>query len=344
MCKALGEIKLKNPDYYHREYSNDIPSPSKNLSWSDQSNVERFQRVTNVALPFLTLYKPLGFSISLGLGYLRTLSNFSQLIDSIQEGNTSASARQLLQTSIAAASLVSTVFAHPLGMLVTTGQDLLISTESLAMHLKDGKYKKAAEDSLSIINNSLYLAMCMHGGLELSIASLGIQVLAGLYHAQSEMQEGRYLETAGHAGMAVIRAQQMTEQTQLFQYKRIVGKILALPKELSVSDQPQSAALKAACPTDQRFSTFESYSVEIKTLGGFSFHIADYPDGARVVTCLDGKMKGYQALYVNGIQIMDSWDVTWYSNYFIHKYVGGCVYSCAYKQVIQVIDLLREPR
>ncbi len=244
----MKEILQKNidntPEYYHREYSNDIPLPSKNLSWSEQSNIERMQRVANVALPYLTLYAPLSYSISLGLGSLRAFSCLSHLIASIQEGNASSSAYQLLQTSIAAASLAGTIFAHPLGMLITTGQDLLVASGNLAMHLKDGEYKKATEDGLSVFNNAVYLGMCMHGGLELSITSLGIQVLTGLYHTQAEMREGRYLEAFGHAGMSGIRGKQLMQQFQIWQFHKKIEELTRLMERHKQEDVDKPSILK----------------------------------------------------------------------------------------------------
>ena len=65
----------------------------------------------------------------------------------------------------------------------------------------------------------------------------------------------------------------------------------------------------------------EAYSVAVNVLYGYTFHVADYYDGTRVVTCLDGDMKGYQGIGVNGIKQAESTNVEWHKKYFVHYYV-----------------------
>jgi hypothetical protein len=81
----------------------------------------------------------------------------------------------------------------------------------------------------------------------------------------------------------------------------------------------------------------ETSAVSIIKKGGYSFHVADYPDGTRVVTCLDGSGKGYQGIAVNGVAIDESNDVKWYSKYhFIHKYPSGQIKSYKNKQIMEI--------
>lgn len=79
---------------------------------------------------------------------------------------------------------------------------------------------------------------------------------------------------------------------------------------------------------------FKAYAVAIQTLEGYTFHVADYRDGSRIVTCLDGEMVGYQGIALNGEQVNESKDVEWFSNYFVHTYPGGKVYSYPKKQTV----------
>jgi hypothetical protein len=219
MAESNLNILLKEPSYYHREYSNDTESP-RNPSWSDQTNCEKAQRVLNVALPFITLYKPLSFPVSLGMGAMRTVSRISQLVICIKDGkDTETTAYQTLQTAIAIISLAGTILAHPLGMLITTAQDLVIDVTKLVEHMKNGDYKKALECCGNILNNTLYFALFLNGGLELSIASLGVQILIGIYHSQEEFKKGNFLEAAGHLGIALIRGNQMKNQISILNHK-----------------------------------------------------------------------------------------------------------------------------
>lgn len=81
---------------------------------------------------------------------------------------------------------------------------------------------------------------------------------------------------------------------------------------------------------------YEAYAVWIQNLNGYNFHIADYWDGTRVVTCLDGGMVGLQAISVNGIKMVESTNVKWYNNRFVHRYPAGKVTSYSYKQTSEV--------
>jgi len=74
--------RISTPVYYHREYENDLPKEEQENSLLDQC-----KRVSTVALPFISLYKPLSFPLSLTLGGVRVISTFSQLLSEIQNGN-----------------------------------------------------------------------------------------------------------------------------------------------------------------------------------------------------------------------------------------------------------------
>jgi exopolyphosphatase/guanosine-5'-triphosphate,3'-diphosphate pyrophosphatase len=207
----MHELSISKPTYYHREYKNDITEPKEECSpWIHQS-----QRVAKVALPFVSLYQPLSRPLSLALGSLRSYSSITELMSEISKGNTKDIPYHLLQTTIAVLSLAGTLFAHPLGMMLTTGHDLVVELISLHAHCQAGDYAKALESSANILNNSLYLALFLHGGLELTIASFAMQILLGLYHSRNEFKNGNYLEGTGHLLMALIRSHQMAGQAQL---------------------------------------------------------------------------------------------------------------------------------
>lgn len=177
------------------------------------------QRVATVALPFFSLYKPLSLPISLGMGALRTFSSVNQLLASIQQGNGKDIPYQLLQTSISVVALGGTIFAHPVGMLITTGHDIITETVCLAGYLQRGERREALVSCANIVNNALYLALFSHGGLELTIASFATQIMLGLYHSQGEYQKGNYLEATAHMLMAMIRGNQLAGQARQLQLK-----------------------------------------------------------------------------------------------------------------------------
>jgi hypothetical protein len=79
-------------------------------------------------------------------------------------------------------------------------------------------------------------------------------------------------------------------------------------------------------------SSVTTHAASVVAFGGYLFHVADYTD-SRIVTCLDGGMIGCQTVFINGVEISRSYNVTWYNNYFVHKHSWGTIYSYPNKQV-----------
>jgi hypothetical protein len=212
---SLTKTYFKEPSYFHREYYNDT-RPKYDKTWLDQT-----KRIAITALPFaqaaLNSYKPASFALALGCGGMRVYTTSAQLLEAIKRGNAEEKAYCLFQTTIAVISLAGTIFAHPAGMLISTGHDLIIELSQLIQHLKNGDKKKAIESCLNIINSSLYFALFLHGGLEMTIASLAMQILIGLYRSQKEFKNEHWIEAVGHLGMSLVRGNQMTSQIHTLQ-------------------------------------------------------------------------------------------------------------------------------
>ena len=204
------------PGYYHREYKHDVFDLKFQDSWAEPS-----KRIGFVALPFISLYKPLSFPLSLAMGGLRTVNSATHLLEEIAKGDPKDISLAVLQTGIAVIALASTFFAHPLGMFASTAQDLVMELNDLMQNLTSDNcdYEKAIGSCLNIIHHALYLSLFFRGGLELSIASLAMQIVVGLYHSQAEFRAGNRLEGTGHLLMSVVRGYQLKGQVSLLQTK-----------------------------------------------------------------------------------------------------------------------------
>lgn len=224
MSVQTNLFNVSEPAYYHREYVHDIGEPSNDHSWFDGC-----KRVGTVALPFVSLYKPLSFPLSLAMGGVRTVHSIFCLTSAIQKGGSGEIGYELLQTIISIIALAGTIFAHPLGMLITTGHDLIVELTHLVQNLYVGEYQKSLEHCLSLVNNALYLVLFLDGGLELAIASLVMQILIGLYHSINEFQNGKWMEGAGHVLMAMVRGNQLTGQVKILQLKWEIEKVARTP-------------------------------------------------------------------------------------------------------------------
>lgn len=211
MSSEIGCFHLDYDPYYsHREYKHDFPEKPthpKKRTWLDEA-----QRVTLVALPFLSLHKPLSLPIALTMGTVRIWTCLTQLVEVAPKGDVKETLCSLLQTAIAVIALAGTIFAHPLGMVVTTCHDLAMEVHRLVQHIRTKEYEKAMGSCLAILTNALYLAMLLDGSIELTIASLAMQILVGLYQSQAEFRHGNLLEGVAHLAMGVIRTKQLAAQ------------------------------------------------------------------------------------------------------------------------------------
>lgn len=254
MSVVTSSLKISDPEYFHREYKNDLPQEEPENFYLHQC-----KRVTLVALPFLSLYKPLSFPLAVGLGGMRTITSFTGLICAAQNGNASDCAYALLQTTIAIIALAGTLLAHPLGMLITTVHDCALDVFALGQNLLAGEYQAAFNSTGSLINNMLYLALFTHGGLEIAIASLSMQILMGLANSIGEYQKGNYLEAGGHFLMGMIRGHQLAGRIELLQFKWELEKSQKKSKALLNSGKVNSESEKnSSCDLILNKQNYES--------------------------------------------------------------------------------------
>ena len=204
-------LSISEPLCTNREFSNNVGSKPHFC-----------QRAGLAILPILSMHQGLSFPISLGMGGLRTWTTLNELLAACQSGTSADISYQALQSAIAVAALAGTLFKHPVGMLISTGHDLLIEIQHLIGHLNKGDRQKILESCASLINNALYLALFFHGTLELSIASLALQMMSDLYQLVVDGSQKNYLEAAGHLIMLAVHRTQLKDlaKTLKMQYAR----------------------------------------------------------------------------------------------------------------------------
>lgn len=140
----------------------------------------------------------------------------------------------------------------------------------------------------------------------------------------------------------IINQRAQAQEFELNQILSMQSKTVASELELFQGDTvedilSQSLKNEVARKTENlKSATFQTYNVQIVYYGGFNFHVADYIDGTRIVTCLDGTEKGLQSIAHNGTTQMQSRNVQWHNGYFIHFYPGGKVTSFPNNQVAEI--------
>jgi hypothetical protein len=80
---------------------------------------------------------------------------------------------------------------------------------------------------------------------------------------------------------------------------------------------------------------FQTNNVSFQYFEGHKFHVADYPDGSRVITIMDGNEKGFQAITFNGEIIICSDNVQWHKKYFVNFYPAGAIYTHPNMQICE---------
>lgn len=201
--------------------TNAQPVPEQESTWSDI-----VKRTTVAALPFVTLYKPLSFPVAIAAGLVRSSIHAFGLFNSLAEGEVEKIPYQLLETSISVIAVAGTLFAHPVGMIITTAHDLANEIANFVTALMDGEYKKACESCALILNNVLYFGLLYYGGLEMMIATFAMQALLAFYYSQKEFGEGHYIEGVAHMLMGALRTHNMVDKVQALQAKQAIMKVL----------------------------------------------------------------------------------------------------------------------
>ena len=204
---------LYNPDSYHRRFDLDVPSDwiadtRKDLAKEDSRSTweNQVKRIGFVALPFLSLVKPLAGPLSILMGGVRVLTQVSGLF-TCQAGWQQFS-MQFLHAVFAAFSVASSFFRFTIGLLLTTTIDLIQGLFNAGSHLIHGEYRKAIDETLQLLASTAYLGFMLAGALEAMLLFSLLQVAVNFSQAQKELAQGNYLEAAAKIGMGCIRLHQ----------------------------------------------------------------------------------------------------------------------------------------
>lgn len=230
---------VKEPLYFHREYENDLPKQEPKMEGSSQA-----LRVAKVALPFVALYRPFGSTLACGLSVARTVTTLRECFAAEDFQKLSWA---LFNTCLAVGSVAGTIFFHPLGMLITTLNDIGINIYHVYSAVSQGEMYKAGKQTMRIANNTFYLSVLILGSIELQLASLVLQVLVEGSESYEEFNKGNILEMIGHLGMCMVRGSQSYAQFEMVQRKWTVASIsqkVSVPKLCAAG---KASSLEFAC-------------------------------------------------------------------------------------------------
>jgi hypothetical protein len=198
------------PWFFYRQHDLDIERSDKPQSLTDQC-----RRIGLVTLPILsyTFYhiserNPLWQALSFAMNGSRGLSFLSKL----QEESTEKSQQIIwntFQAAFSATTLVGMLIARPIGLLLSTCQDLTLNVGSLLKAHEKEDSKRMGELSAKIVISSLYLGTFFTCSAGLWLAVSSAQVCLSLYSSADELQKGNNLESGAHLLMALWRLPQL---------------------------------------------------------------------------------------------------------------------------------------
>jgi len=191
--------------------------PIQETQRSQEGAWEIGKEIALTSIPFLALYKPLSFPVALGAGSLRTVVSAFQLADALQKEDAAEIFSGCIATTVAVTSLAGTLFAHPVGVLVSTTYDVILEIRSLVGHFQEGNYEEALLSCLKVSCHLLYFMVFLYGGPEMAICFLALQIVAGIWGAHGEFTKGNYVSGIGHALMASLRSGQLAGQAKMLQ-------------------------------------------------------------------------------------------------------------------------------
>jgi hypothetical protein len=202
---------IHEPGISHRRFELDVPHLQ-----------ETAKRVAVAALPFISLYRPAGFTLSIGMGSVRAFSHLQQAFLEGDQKHWKKCSIELGQAALATLSLAATVFNFTTGLLVVTGFDTVQSLMSACQNLLLKEYTKAGEEVFQAAMNALYLSFMVTGQLEIMVAFVLLQAVFSLYQAKGEIGKGRYLEAGAKMAMSGIRVYQARNYITLIQKRNIL--------------------------------------------------------------------------------------------------------------------------
>lgn len=201
--------KSFEPTYYQRRFENDLPKEPE-----EEGTAQKTKRAFLIALPFLSLYRPLASTISLSMGTLRFSTKMIEVFDteSLPDG-----VHKIMQLGLATLAVIGTLYSFTLGMFVTTGADLTYAMISFVDHVLQNEQMLAAEEFLQMISSILYLGIMVYGSLEIIIASILLQAIVSFYGAYKEWDHDRLPEALAKTIMGMVRLYQAGGQYQMLQ-------------------------------------------------------------------------------------------------------------------------------
>ncbi|NGX56797.1 MAG: hypothetical protein K1060chlam5_01043 [Candidatus Anoxychlamydiales bacterium] len=210
---------LHKPAYYTANSEN-INHPKKDLLIS---------RIFYATLPFIALHKPFGKAITLTIDSIKVFSSFNDLYNKNNIKNFSKSAFSIC-------AIASTIFMHPMGILITTLYDMGLDINQLIAIFPNKNINEILPLLVSLNQHIFYIATICIGSIEIIAFSMLLHMSYEILKSKKEFQKGNLIEAFSHSLMSLVRFSQALphiENITLNKNKKVHAKVKSLNKTIN---------------------------------------------------------------------------------------------------------------
>lgn len=173
----------------------------------EETSSDKAKRIAISFLPLVSLYQPIGQTLSIGLTSVRLISNSSEMLV-VDKKDNRAFYSSMFQVALSTAALAGTVFHYKFCLLFTNFADVGQSCVDLGKSIKEKDKEKIIQELLHLAAATSFTATLLSGSLETVFASYLVQVVLNAYLAGIDIKEGRLIEASGKLAMGTVRGYQ----------------------------------------------------------------------------------------------------------------------------------------
>lgn len=168
---------------------------------------DKLQRVVDIAVPFLSLYRPASLATNTILGGVKVVQIVKNLPN---QKNALDVCKQLVELAVTVSTVAFSFFMPIVGIGISQVYSVCIQVHRLGMAIHKHNFKEAAEAAANIALSTLYVASVITAAPEMAVISILAQAAFELYQASGEFRKGkgRFIEGMAKVVMAAFRLSQ----------------------------------------------------------------------------------------------------------------------------------------
>jgi gamma-glutamyl-gamma-aminobutyrate hydrolase PuuD len=166
---------------------------------------DTLQRITAIALPFLSLNATAGAIASVGMGACHSWEHMTSLFEAYQAGDYTLAAQESGYLILVVSSTALAIL-FPIGQFILSNAYQFVTTvHSLSVHIWHGQWQEGGKELLILTHQILHVLSIFYGTPEWIVLSLLSQAGVELYNAYQEYSQGRTPEALANLLLAAIR-------------------------------------------------------------------------------------------------------------------------------------------